>query len=105
MNPVGTLAATRSRSHAPTNGVGPSAAMTARIRVAVVDEKSNRPPAAAGSSANGVGTFIPNARSTNLRAPASRPRSSTARAYSASANARNPGSLNSRPDRSSSAPR
>ena len=79
--------------------------MTARMRVAVVDEKSNRPPAAAGSPANDVGACMPNARSTNLRALASRPRSSTARAYSASAKARNPGSLNSRPDRASSAPR
>src|SRR5262245_39123001 len=104
-NPLGTLAATRSPNQAPTNGVAPSAATTARIRVPVVDEKSNSPPVSDGSAANDVGTFIPKARSTNLRAPASRPRSSTARAYSASASARNPGSLNSRPDRSSSTPR
>src|SRR5262252_1692773 len=77
-NPLGTLAATRSRSQAPTNGVGPSAATTAMMRVAVVDEKSNRPPDADGSAENDVGAFIPNARSTNLRAPASRPRSSMA---------------------------
>ncbi len=80
MNARGAPAATRSRSQAPTNGVFPSAAITARIRVAVVDEKSNRPPRAAGSLANGAGAFMPNARSTNLRPLASRPRSSTARA-------------------------
>src|SRR3954471_23209830 len=72
-NPFGTVAATRSRSHAPTKGVGPSAAMTARILVAVVDEKSNRPPLAAASPAKVVATFTPKARSTNLRAPARRP--------------------------------
>ena len=48
---------------------------------------------------------MPNARSTNFRPLARSPRSSSARAYSMSASARNPGSRNSRPDRSSRTPR
>ena len=52
VKPLGTLAATRSRSQAPTNGVAPSAATTARIRVPVVDEKSNRPPVTDDSASN-----------------------------------------------------
>jgi hypothetical protein len=77
---MGAPAATRSRSQAPTKGVAPSPERTAMIRVAVVDEKSNRPSVAAGSAAKAGGAFIPKARSMKRRAVLSRPRSPISRA-------------------------
>ena len=73
--PGGMAGATRSRSQAPMNGVAPSAARMDSTRVAVVEEKSNRPSRAAGSEANGGSAFMPNARSTNERTVASSARS------------------------------
>jgi len=77
-NVAGASGATRSRSHAPTKGVAPSAAMTDSTRVPVVDEKSNRPLARGRLLLEAGRLFHPKARSTNLRPAASRPRSSTA---------------------------